>query len=427
MSTIKHLEVKNIMRARFVDVEPDETGVNVVAGKNAQGKTSTLDAIQMALCGKKAIPQDPITHGERKGHVTVVTTDGLEVCRSFTPGGTRLTVKSAEGGPVKKPQQILDDLTNVLSFDPLAFCRQKPKEQRDTLRDLAGLDTSALEAKIAAAEEKRRDANREVKRLDARVGPKPHPGVKGEEVSMTDMLAKMEQARAAHDEAGKVKIKCGELNVAIEDNRATLSRKKAELEGLKREIEAMELAIAATERQWSEACREYEAAKQDLPDLDSIRAEMNGAEDHNLKVRENTAWTTERDRLKVAQDQAQALDDQVHNLRTELAETIASAEFPVDGLKLDEDGVMFNGVPLAQASAAEQIKISAAVGLAMNPELRILIVRDASLLDEDSMAALRRFAEENGAQIWAECVGAREDAMLVLEDGYGHTAEDAAE
>ena len=37
-------------------------------------------------------------------------------------------------------QGVLDKLIGKLTFDPLAFCNQKAKEQAETLRQLAGLD-----------------------------------------------------------------------------------------------------------------------------------------------------------------------------------------------------------------------------------------------------------------------------------------------
>jgi hypothetical protein len=79
-------------------------------------------------------------------------------------------------------------------------------------------------------------------------------------------------------------------------------------------------------------------------------------------------------------------------------------------------------VPLEQASAAQQIRISAAIGLSLNPTLKVLRIYDGSLLDSDSMQALRDLADANEAQIIIERVG-DDDATIAIEDGLVTIAE----
>jgi hypothetical protein len=90
---------------------------------------------------------------------------------------------------------------------------------------------------------------------------------------------------------------------------------------------------------------------------------------------------------------------------------------PVTGLGLSEDGVTLNGLPLDQASAAEQLRVSVAIGIAMNPRLRVLLLRDASLLDRDSLALLADMAKAAGAQVWLERVEDDSATAVVIEDG----------
>ncbi|NGZ99664.1 hypothetical protein G5V59_02720 [Nocardioides sp. W3-2-3] len=50
------------------------------------------------------------------------------------------------------------------------------------------------------------------------------------------------------------------------------------------------------------------------------------------------------------------------------ADALAKATFPVDGLGFDDDGVTYQGVPFAQASSAEQIRVSLAMAMSLNPQ-----------------------------------------------------------
>jgi hypothetical protein len=89
----------------------------------------------------------------------------------------------------------------------------------------------------------------------------------------------------------------------------------------------------------------------------------------------------------------------------------------VPGLALGESGPTFNGVPLSQASGAERLRVSVAIGLALNPRLRVLLVRDASLLDENSLRLVAEMAQDAGAQVWLERVGDGDPGAVIIADG----------
>jgi recombinational DNA repair ATPase RecF len=62
------LEAQNIMRLKAVTIQP-KGATTLIGGRNAQGKSSALRAIEMALGGTKSIPDQPIRQGAKKGHV----------------------------------------------------------------------------------------------------------------------------------------------------------------------------------------------------------------------------------------------------------------------------------------------------------------------------------------------------------------------
>ena len=89
----------------------------------------------------------------------------------------------------------------------------------------------------------------------------------------------------------------------------------------------------------------------------------------------------------------------------------------MDGLGFDESGVTYQGVPFSQASSAEQIRISLAMAMALNPRLRVIRILDGSLLDEDSMTAIRDQVAERDFQVWIERVADPAESAVVIEDG----------
>ena len=80
-------------------------------------------------------------------------------------------------------------------------------------------------------------------------------------------------------------------------------------------------------------------------------------------------------------------------------------------------GVTYNGVPFSQASSAEQIRVSVAMAMAMNPKLRVLRIKDGSLLDDDAMDMLKKLAVKEDFQVWVERVGNGSEDAIVIEAG----------
>lgn len=98
---------------------------------------------------------------------------------------------------------------------------------------------------------------------------------------------------------------------------------------------------------------------------------------------------------------------------------------PVPGLSLAEGRVLLNGVPFDQSSSAEQIRTSVAIAMAANPKLRIIRIKDGSLLDEDGLRLIAEQAKENDYQVWIERVDSSGKIGIVMEDGSVSCDNDA--
>src|SRR5690242_20109026 len=102
---IVRLEASNVKRLRAVAIEPDGSLV-VVSGRNGQGKSSVLDAIWMALGGKKAFPRRPVREGAEEATIRLEL-DELVVERRIKPtGDTTLAVSSRDGARYNSPQAL---------------------------------------------------------------------------------------------------------------------------------------------------------------------------------------------------------------------------------------------------------------------------------------------------------------------------------
>ncbi len=107
------------------------------------------------------------------------------------------------------------------------------------------------------------------------------------------------------------------------------------------------------------------------------------------------------------------------------AKAISAAKMPVPGLEFGEGEILLNGLPFDQGSDAERLRTSIAIAMAANPKLRVIRVRDGSLLDDDAMKLLGEMAETSDMQVWVEVIQTGSEVAVVMEDGMVKVAEAA--
>ena len=404
---IIQLNAENVKRLKAVEITPDGA-VQVVAGRNAQGKSSVLDAIWMALDWKnagKTTPR-PVRDGEERAQVRLDLGD-LVVTRKWAGEKTTLTVESGDGKmKPTRPQELLDSLLGHLSFDPLAFTQQGGKEQVQTLLGLVNLpfDPVEIDAERQALYDSRRSIGQDLARAKGAVESlcAPAADVPESEVSTSDLLAEYEAAQ-------------GE---ATERERAIAAASHA------REVKARaDEALVEAQRACDQANNALAYAMSvvtDLPpapDLETIKARMAGAEAVNAAVRDAVRYRDAQafhDALLADYEDKTA---EITALDKRKADGLSAAKFPIDGLSFGDDGVTYNGVPFCQASSGEQLRVSLALAMAMNPELRVIRITDGSLLDSENMALVADTAKENDFQVWIERVDESGTCGVVIEDG----------
>ncbi len=418
------LEAENIKRLRLVRLRLEQDGsLVIVGGNNAQGKTSLLDAIAMALGGSDAIPPDPLRHGARKGKIKLDLGE-LVIERTFTSRGTTLTVRAADGTERKSPQTLLDSLCAAATFDPLSFTRERPNKQREILRLLLGLDFGELDADRAKLYAMRTETNRDIKALDARLGamPPPEPGLPKSELSAADLLAEVEKRQAQRAENEKERalvVELGHEHRGLGEDLAAIDKQIAKLEAELAECRADRESVAKRRDGTAERIEAERTRVEALvdPDTAEVKRQLAELETTNRKVR------AAAERMKLEQEaqtlaaRAERMTDGIEAIDERKRDMLAAAAFPVPGLGFDDDGVTLNGVPLEQSSGAEKLRVSVAIGAALNPRVKVALVRDGSLLDGESMRLLAELAEAADLQVFVERVGDGDPSAIVIEDG----------
>jgi len=412
---ILHFRAENVKRLEVVDFEPDRQ-VNVVAGENGAGKSAVLDSILYAIAGKKALPSEPVRRGTEQAKITLDLGDFIVERRITAAGRDYLTIKTREGLTFSSPQRMLNELVDQIAFDPAEWLRKKPSAQRGELLSIAPLkisvDGNRADRKAAYAE--RQLLGRDLKRLTGavdQVGTLPDlPKVRPLEEVWEEHKAAQEVLKTRQEHAAAV----NGLTKVVQEAKDELARYKAAFErGLDKRQTAIRLAEA-------ELLAKQDMGLPDLPDMEAIEEEFRQAQNAvNLKQKYDHLYQMRRER-KAVQARYDALTEKLADLDAELKEALQEADMPVEGLSVGEDEVYFNGLPLNQASQAEQLRVALAVAARIQAKkeakLRIVRIMDGSLLDDSSMALVRRFAEEQDFQLWIERIE-RDGATIVIEDG----------
>jgi len=416
MIKIVELQSENVKRLRAVTITPQGNTV-VIAGDNEQGKSSALDSIQYAFDGKRSIPSDPVRHGEESATINIKLSNGLTVTRTITPEGkSQLVVKNADGHRMSSPQSILDAMTGSIAFDPLEFSRMKSKDQARTVRELLGLDFTELDQRRDGLYNQRTDVNREAKRLEGVVLTYSHdPDTPDEEVLIADLSVELERRRTVNRDN---QSRRDGLATQIQTQEAKLER----LAGIQQQIEELRKAEQELNGSIDANQKVLDADAigiEKLKDLDTqfVVGQISSAEDTNAKVRANQAFQQASEQAKAKNQESAKLTEQIESIDQDKQKQLTAADMPVPGLSFDESGVQLDGVPLEQASSAQKLKTSIAMGIAMNPELRVQLIREGSALDGKSMKIVEDMAEQHDMQIWIERVGQDADATVIIEDG----------
>lgn len=428
------LIAENYKRLRVVQITPKGRVIQVT-GKNGQGKTSVLDAIWAALIGAKAIPEKPVRKGAEKARIKLNLGEFI-VTRTINTNGTHsLTVENAKGVKITSPQAVLDELLGALTFDPLAFVAMKPKEQVETLRQVAkiDLDVDALNSANATDYDQRTIVNREVKRLEGEIALiTVQAGLPKDKVDEQPIVEQLNEASQQSKLAAQLNLDKQELGARASGLGVQKVAAQSRIDALGLQIKALEKQLKDENKKFVQIDQDHLAAEKafqdaptgEAPDVGELTRQLQAAQLTNREIDKRERRARLEQQLRTESGKAEEFTRAIERREEEKKAAIQNAQMPVPGLSFDEKTVHFNGIPLEQLGEAEQIRISTSIAMAANPKLRVLRIMHGEALDDDSMKVLADMAEANDFQIWMAKVDSSGKVGVVLEDGMVKSEEE---
>lgn len=410
---VQALHIQNTMRIKVADIERPDGHMVVLTGKNAQGKSSALKSLFWAIGGPKAVQIDQVVREGADKAVVNVELDDYVVTRSQTAGGTMtLKVETKDGKSFKSPQALLDSILSKSSIDPVAFIGLSAKDQVAKLLEIVKLSINPqeIDAKIKGIFEERTAIGRVVKQLEGQLAGMTEVAgdVPNEPVSASALLDELEAANAVIAEN---RSRRKSLQSMVED----ISQYQERQRELEEELETIQNQIKVLEALVKEDTPRVNAIVD--PDIDVIKAKLADIDGINAKVRAKKDYVELSDKLATQRDLAAACTTNINDFEAEKRAALADAKFPVAGLGFGDGCVTYKDIPLSQASSAEQIRVSMAIAMATNPDLKVIHIAAGSLLDSEGMNIIKEMAESGDYQVWIEKVDESGKVGIVFEDG----------
>lgn len=393
LENFKRLNVKAVMDGKSVTVE----------GKNGAGKSSFIDAIWVALTGKD-VPGKPIQDGKESAEIVVKVKDDagnvFVVEKKFLPSGVRLTVKTKDGAKYASPQSFLDQTFGQISFDPQEFVRKPPREQKKFLMDLLKIDFTEIENNKKTLLNEKDSLSKEYKYLKS----------------------ELEKLPTLPDE-----IELKDKSEAIEKFKECI-QKKSENQEKKRERDELSSKVLKLKNKIQELSEELERSSINLskmnqesfvdPETTDIESEIKEIEINNEMFRKKELYKEKEKQLSSILQKGKEALKKIAKLEEDRIQIIASAKMPIDGLTFGEDGLIFDGLPFTeeQLSTSKIIEIGARISMALNPTLRIMRIKEGSLLDKSTLEIIKAVVKEKDYQLFMEKVSEKGEIGFVIEE-----------
>ena len=412
---IASLELENVKRVRAVALEPSQSGLTVIGGRNAQGKTSVLDAIAWALGGNRRRPERPNREGAANpAHLHVVMSNGIVVERKGKTG--QLVVTDPSGR--KSGQKLLDGFVEGLALDLPKFMAMPDREKADVLLGIVGIgdELKVLDQSVQDAFDERREVGRQERaKREVAEGLPSYPDAPDEPVSASDLIE--QQKAIAEKNAANERIRMMAKSLEREFEVA-----QDQVKQLEEQAEAIASRLADAKVRAAKAADDYMKASSDAEKLvdeptDGIEQALAEIDDINEKVRANQRRREMEAEAEGLTEKRRALDGEIESLRAKRTALLDGVEMPLEGLSVEDGRLVYKGSTWSDMSSSEQLMVATSVVRELKPECGFVLVDELEKMDPVTLAEFGAWAESGGLQVIGTRVATDGTCSVIIEDG----------
>lgn len=414
------------IRASFMEFK--EKGVTEIVGKNEQGKTSVIDAIEILLKGFRHTEKDMTTKGMNK--TTIVGTVGeWTIKRVITDKTNRLDIVNQEGLSPRKPQDFLDTLVNELTFDPQPFLRKSPGDKLKFIMDLLKIDFTEEIDKIATKEEDRLQVGRDIKAAGDFKEPE-----KIESVDTAELLKQQKAIATLNQEEQKKQqnIDWFEERFSLFDAGLQVLQGKITDTETGEQVKDVSPALVALSKGMLNVKKTFEKEmgklpKPDLTSSEDLDLKISNATKTNEKATNYTNYINWKEKKDALEAKKEKLKKEIEELRLKKIIKLEKIKMPLEGLKITEEGLYYNDVYCENWATSLGWKIALSLCEKMQPDLRAIFLDNGEHLDKDTRKELDKWATDHDIQVLLTIVDTvpeeLDEGVFYIEEGGVFTTQ----
>ena len=408
MMKINKLEIENVKRVKAVKIEPAESGLTVIGGRNNQGKTSVLDSIAWALGGDRHRPSQAAREGSIiPPHLHIVMNNGLEVERKGKNSDLRVTDPTGK----RAGQQLLNEFVEELAIDLPKFMASSSREKAEVLLKIIGVGPQLHELEAQETElYNRRHAIGQIADQKAKFAREMtyYPDAPKEPVSASELIRQQQDILARNGENQRKRAQAAAL--LAERNRLAekVNSLKAELKRYEDQLiqvdEDMNIAYQTAESLRDESTAELERNIQDIERI-------------NVKVRANLDKDKAEMDAHQYKNEYENMTAKLNDVRQKKIDLLENAALPLPGLSVADGELTYNGRKWDNMSGSDQLKVSTAIVRRLNPNCGFVLIDKLEQMDLDTMQEFGAWLEQEGLQAIATRVSTGGECQIIIEDG----------
>lgn len=477
---IHRLEYQDYMKITVFRVEPHGKSFRVL-GKNAKGKTTSIDGIMELFATDSRNRPEAIRDGADKAIIAIdLCNDAGEVMfrlqKTITPGSRsgRLIITDGPGNKISSQKELLAKFFTSYSIDPIKFMERREQDQIDDILEVCGVKPPVIQVKQLTGNDhpakagetadaymarlsaddtgiyfiSRLNAGREVTRLSGAIqkqkshvddleavqvlDTRPADEIIAEQKKVLqkqkdrDILIATVQDVAHRVSAAKTMLTDKEEKVAATKSEIAaleerLKKARETLVGLEVDVRTARLDLADVEGEHAAAFESIEGFPDQSLGLKAIATELDDALRNQKAITDRKTAKDRLSELAGEKESAEALHMQAEKTLEDLRELrrqiLENLDLGVPNLAVVNGALRLNNKPFVQASEAEKMRVSMGVAMRRNPQLKLIRIDKGESLDEESQEYLFQLAHDKGWQIIMACVSKDQELRAELWEG----------
>ncbi len=394
---IKEMLIKNFgaydeFKAEFSD------GITDIIGLNGSGKSTLiksflacfkgLNETRGGLVGKR---YQFIGSSGKSAHIEYVLHDEIldidvVITNHITKDTNRITFKAPEGSGLT--EEWLENLFSVTLMSAKHFCSQTPKQQAMSL----GINTEKFDKAIATLKADYTLLNRDLTNFgDLSTEPE-----KVEEVKVEELASELQTLRDI-DQKHYDKTEEDWL-----DSTDTITNLKNDIVQLKATLKAKEDLLITAEADETEKAETLEKTENPVDKITKLQGELKTAGETNKKYNTWKTWDDDsKDKAKAKKLVDANKTKQAEESKLKVA-YMKKFDFPFKGMAVDDAGGLTLKDRYFNYECWSQGEIELAmskIAVWLNPELRVRMIDDASLLDAEKKESVGSELIKAGFQV----------------------------